>query len=76
MTKFNEKMTEVGTAISDAVASIPATIKQNRVELVRGSVVDPFNHPSRSPARVAQITNNHAAYAKGVAALKVQYDIP
>lgn len=69
-------ITETATAAARALATIPGTIKENRAELVRGSVVDPFNHPSRSPKRVQQIRDNHAAFDREVAALKTKYDIP
>ena len=69
-------ITERTTQAARDIAAIPGTIKENRKELMRGSVVDPFNHPSRSPERVQQIRDNHDAFNREVKLLKIKYDIP
>ena len=52
------------------------TAKERRAELVRGSILDPLNHPSYTPKEVQKLRDNQAAYEAGVAALKIKYDIP
>ena len=59
----------------DGAKAAPGTIKGNRQELVRGSVLDPHNHPSYLPERVQELRDNHAAFDREVAALKVKYGI-
>lgn len=45
----------------------------NHKELIRGSVLDPLNHPSYSEEKVAQLKADREAHAKELAELNAKY---
>ena len=60
------------TTLKAAVMNIPAQIKANRAELVRGSVLDEYNHPSYSPEHVAALRHRDSEYTRRHAELRTE----
>lgn len=51
-----------------------ATASQNHKELIRGSVLDPLNHPSYSPEKVKRLKAAAAEYNADIAAAEAKYE--
>lgn len=47
--------------------------KLNKLELIRGSVLDPLNHPSYTPEQVAALKDKHVAREKALVRLEKKY---
>lgn len=51
-------------------------LKENRRLLMRGSVTDPFSHPSYSKERSNELRHNMSEYVRRHAELKEELQIP
>jgi hypothetical protein len=50
-------------------------IADNKRKLIRGSILDPFGHPSFTVAQSEKYMNNQAAYDLALAALKAKHNM-
>lgn len=68
-----ETLKNLTSAIGDIITEARLQAKENRQELIRGSVLDPLNHPSYSPEEVKARAEALAKYEKELAKLNKKF---
>lgn len=57
----------------DFVVSASEKSKLNKLELIRGSILDPLNHPSYTPEQIAATAAKRVAREKALERLEKKY---
>jgi hypothetical protein len=55
------------------IGDIGKLIESNKASLVRGSILDPLNHPSYSEEKVKSLENSKKSYEKSLARLNKKH---
>jgi hypothetical protein len=64
---------EVKSSVNAFVDGVGERVRENKETLIRGSVLDPLNHPSYSPEKVAFLKIADATYEKSLARLNAKH---
>lgn len=64
---------EVKSVANEFIGSLNDHVRINKEILIRGSILDPLNHPSYSPEKVAFLKAADASYEKSLAKLNKKH---